>query len=532
MNTKRAIVLPIYLSIAVVIGIVIGIYLKPTYQSYPMQSDNAANKFNAVLNYVDKEYVDTIDKSALVENAIPLILKELDPHSIYIPAKDLAQVNESLDGNFEGIGVQFNIHNDTILVVTTISGGPSEKIGLMAGDRIVTVNDSVIAGVGINNTNVIKLLKGPRGTKVNVGILRRGESDLLNFEITRDKIPLYSLDTYYMIKDDIGYFKLSKFSKTTFQEFNSAVADLKSKGMHKIILDLRGNSGGFLNEAISVVDEFLKKNTLIVYTQGKSHPRHNNLSTERGFCKNDKVVVLVDEWSASASEIVSGAIQDNDRGLVIGRRSFGKGLVQEQTMFPDGSALRLTISRYYTPTGRCIQKPYNKGEEDYMNDIGNRMMHGEMSNKDSIHFDDTVKYITPKGKILYGGGGIMPDIFVPVDTVGVSDYFIKIRNQGLIYRFALNYTDKYRKKLDTYNNYKKLDTYLQKQNLLDLFIEFAKTKNIEPVQKEINISKEIMNVQLRAYIVRDIFNDKGFYPIIHKIDKTLNVAVETISNEK
>ncbi len=529
-NSKRAIYMPIVLSLVMVTGIIIGLSLNKNNNSnrlliYP----RSENKLTNVLNYIEDEYVDTVDRQELVENAIPEILKQLDPHSVYIPAKELKELNEPLEGNFEGIGVQFNMPDDTVVVIATISGGPSEKIGILPGDRIVMIEDSVVAGKKIRNTDIVKMLKGPKGTKVKVSIKRKGIDELIDFEIIRDKIPLYSVDVAYMINNDIGYIKISKFAKTTYKEFREAIKKLENEGMVKLVLDLRGNGGGFLDAATNIANEFLEANKLIVYTKGKSRPKRETFSNDEGNCLDKDVVVLIDEWSASASEILAGALQDNDRGTIVGRRSFGKGLVQQQTMFKDGSALRLTIARYYTPTGRCIQRPYEEGEEMYYDDLQLRFENGEFLEKDSIKFNDSLKFYTPKGKVVYGGGGIMPDIFVPLDTTGQTDYYQKVIHKGLIYRFAFDYADNNREKLSKYTQYKDLEKYLDKQKILNQFINFAADKGIEKNQKDINESASLLTTQLKASIARNILDNDGFYPIIAKEDATLQRAIGVLS---
>lgn len=530
-NKKINIIIPIIISLSISFGIIIGNFLAEKSPNQSLINIPQQNKLNTILDYIEKEYVDSISKSKLVEEAIPQILKNLDPHSVYIPASELKEVNESLEGNFEGIGVQFNLQQDTIYVVNTIPGGPAEKVGVLAGDRIIAVDDSIIAGTGLSNSQVIKLLKGEKGTEVKVGIKRKGVDELIDFTIIRDKIPMASMDISYMIDETIGYMKLSKFARTTYTEFKTGAADLLAKGMKKMILDLRGNGGGYLDAATRIIDEFLEAGKLIVYTSGKAQKRHEIRSSSRGILKKIEVVVLIDEFSASASEIVAGAVQDNDRGTIIGRRSFGKGLVQEQTVFNDNSALRLTIARYYTPTGRCIQKPYKDGIEEYNFDINERYLHGEFMEKDSIKLPDSLKYFTPEGKVVYGGGGIMPDIFVPVDTQGVTDYLIKIRNKGLIYKFALNYADKNRQKLLSYKTPYELEQYLSNKKVINELISFCKESGVPINRDEINQSKEIIKTQLHAYIARNILDDKGFYPIFHKIDNTLHKAINELNKK-
>jgi len=523
-NSKISIYAPILFAIIFAVGIIIGNKLNFQNNNNSISFKSEPNKLDLILNLIKSDYVDEVSISNIVENAVPEILKNLDPHSIYIPAKDFKRVNEPLEGNFDGIGVQFNILKDTILVINTISGGPAEKVGLLAGDKIITINDSIFAGKGISNNDVIKNLKGERGTKVKVGIKRTGYKKLLNFDIVRNIIPLYSVDVSYMINKETGYIKISQFARTTYDEFLLAVNKLHQQGMTKIVLDLRSNTGGYLDAAVNIIDEFLEKNKLIVYTQGKARPRSDYKSSEKGICKNDELVVLIDSWSASASEIVAGAIQDNDRGTIIGRRSFGKGLVQESNYFRDGSAIRLTIARYYTPTGRSIQKPYTKGKDEYQLDLVHRFEHGEFKSADSTQFADSLKFVTKGGKVVYGGGGIMPDIFVAIDTIGVTPYFQRITNRALIYTYALEYTNNNRKKLSKHTDYKHIVKYLKSKNILNSFIDYAKRKGIKPNHKDIKISKKILETRIYAYIARNLIDNDGYYPIIKNIDATLQRA--------
>jgi carboxyl-terminal processing protease len=531
-NKIYKIVMPVTIAMAMVTGMFIQQNIDSSNISFNIKNNhNKSSKIDQVLNYIDREYVDTVNVSEIVESTIPVILKNLDPHSIYIPAKELQAMNEPLEGNFDGIGVQFSIQNDTVTVIKTIQGGPSEKTGIKDGDRIVTVNDSLIAGVGIKNEQVMKLLRGRKGTKVKVGIYRRGEKNLIDFIIIRDAIPLYSVDVSYMLNNETGYIKISKFAKTTYTEFLGAVAKLKTQGMKKVIIDLRSNSGGFLNSAINIADEFLEKGRLIVYTQGRARSRTSYYATSRISCSDLKVSILIDEWSASAAEIVSGAIQDNDRGTILGRRSFGKGLVQEPVAFSDGSAMRLTIARYYTPSGRCIQRSYKDGEEKYYEDIYHRYVDGELLDKDSIHFADTLKYYTVGGRVVYGGGGIMPDVFIPADTSGVTNYLTAVRRKGLEYQFSFEYTDKNRKVLSGIKTVDELTAFLNKQNLLNKFVIFAEKKGVKRNSKEIKISGSIIETQIKALVARNIFDDAGYYPVIKKIDKTLLEALRLINEQ-
>lgn len=531
-NKRKDIVYPIGLAIVLAVGIIVGALLKqdparPSLTVYPR-----TDKLTSVLKYIEDQYVDTISMHKLVESTIPTMLKNLDPHSIYIPASELKEVNEPLDGGFDGIGISFNMPNDTIIVINVIPGGPSERIGLMAGDRIVTIDDSTVAGVKLPQDEVVKRLKGPTGTKVKVGIKRQDVDEIISFDIIRDKIPLYSIDVSYMLNTDIGYIKISRFARTTYKEFIDGVDKLQKLGMTKLIIDLRGNNGGYMDAATNIANEFLPEGKLIVYTQGKARSRQNVYSNAKGRCLNTEVAILIDEFSASASEILAGAIQDNDRGVVVGRRSFGKGLVQEQIMFSDGSALRLTIARYHTPTGRSIQKPYQPGSDDYFYDISNRFLHGEFQEQDSIHFSDSLKHITPGGRVVYGGGGIMPDFFVPIDTSGASPYFNRVANRNLIYRFAFDYTDKHRKEMMDFKDHDAIENYLSKQMLVDKFVEFARKNGVEPNSQQIKVSKEILEVQLTAYIARNLIDNEGFFPIIRKVDTTLKRAIEIIENQE
>lgn len=534
LSKKISLYLPILFSIILIIGIYLGMELAPaslsTQNIFTIRQDNY-NKISDILNYVSQDYVDSVDRNKLEEHAIDGILKELDPHSSYISAEEFNAINDPLAGNFEGIGIQFRIIKDTINVIQPIVGGPSIKVGLRAGDRIVKIEDTIVASVGITNSDAIKKLKGKKGTKVNIDVYRRGVNKLLNFTITRDMIPTYSLDFKYMFDDKIGYIKLSKFSATTYDEFSEAMKELLDRGMEKLILDLRGNVGGYLQIAIKLADEFLKEGKLIVYTEGNSRPRNYAYATKTGMFENNEVVVLIDEGSASASEIIAGAIQDNDRGLIIGKRSFGKGLVQEQLNFPDGSALRLTVARYHTPTGRCIQRPYENGFEDYNHDFYYRIVNGELENADSIHFDDSLKYTTPKGKIVYGGGGIMPDIYVPLKSDENDEYFYSLTGKGLIFQFAFDYADKNRQDLNQYKTFDNFNKEFQITNdLFNNLITYAETKGIKENKKTINKSKEKIQILFKAYIGRNIYDNESFYPLYHKIDNGFLKAVEVLSD--
>ena len=530
-NSRRSIFLPLLMGLTLAVGVMVGKFFPggnnvQTSPNLRFRND----KFTNILNIIESSYVDSVNRSELVETAIPAMLKKLDPHSVYIPAKDLARANEPLQGNFDGIGISFNMLTDTILVISTIPGGPSEKIGLLPGDKILYVNDSLVAGRNISDQKVMSMLKGPRGTVVNVKVQRNGQKDLIPFDITRDKIPMYSIDISYMVNDRTGYIKINNFAMTTFDEFMKHLRDLKIQGMERLILDLRGNSGGIMEASVQIANQFLKENQLIVYTKGRTHPRNEARATGKGEFETGDLVVLIDEWSASASEILAGAVQDNDRATIIGRRSFGKGLVQEPVSFADGSGMRLTIARYYTPTGRSIQRPYTNGFDEYYEDLMARASRGELEVSDSIHFADSLKFSTPGGRTVYGGGGIMPDKFVPLDTTGISEYFISSR--PLIYRFALKYTETNRERLKKFTEAAELKKYLDRQPLMSQFIRYASSNGIKEDREGLKISGNIIDIQLKAYVARNILDNKGFYPIWEEIDNTLKYAITYLEDNK
>lgn len=490
------------------------------------------NKLVEILDYIDKDYVDTIDVKEITEELAVDLMDMLDPHSVYIPAKDLEIVQDELGGSFSGVGIQFNIQNDTITVVSVISGGPSEKVGLLAGDRIVMVDDSLFVGKNVNNEKVLRTLRGPKDTEVKLGVKRYGTAELLEYTVTRGQIPVSSIDINYMVAPEIGLIKINKFGETTYSEFLVAIAKLKQTGAKKFIIDLRENSGGYLDRAISMVNEFLPAQRLIVYTEGRAYPRFDAFSDGTGSCINNPVVVLIDEFSASASEIFAGAIQDNDRGTIIGRRSFGKGLVQQQKDLLDGSAIRLTVANYYTPSGRSIQKPYVKGkDENYEMDLVNRFMHGEFYSQDSIQQADSLVYTTLSGRTVYGGGGIMPDIFIPRDTTEYTPYLTKVINAAYMYQFAFAYTDKNRAELNTFKDWQSMEKHLKAKPLLKEFIAYASEKGLQPVQKDLNKSGQFINRHIIAFISRNILSDAGFYPILFKGDKTVQRAILELEKE-
>ena len=538
MNKKNLLLVLIVL-LSVVVGLILGNMLAGRAL---LRSNNAFGRFfngssndklSEVLSLINSQYVDTVDVNQLSEEMMTDLISKLDPHSVYIPASDLEGVNSELEGSFSGIGVQFNIQNDTIMIVSVISGGPSEKVGLLAGDRIVQVNDTVFVGKKVSNEKVMKKLRGPENSKVKLGVKRNGTKEVLKFTVTRGQIPVNSVDVAYMIEPGVGFIKVSKFAATTYSEFLTAIANLRAKGAKKYIIDLRENSGGFMDQAINMVNEFLPANQMIVYSEGKAYPRYEAKSDGKGSCIGLPVVVMIDEFSASASEIFAGAIQDNDRGIIVGRRSFGKGLVQQQIDLSDGSALRLTVARYFTPSGRSIQKPYVNGNtEEYEKDILNRYLHGEFDSKDSIHVADSLKFKTLKGRTVYGGGGIMPDYFVARDTSEYTVYLNKVVNYGYIYQFAFQYTDKNRKTLNAIKGWQNIEKYLDKQPLLGDFTTFAASKGVVPNAKQIAISRNFLLTQLKSYITRNIQGDEGFYPLYYKNDKTVLKALEVIRNQK
>lgn len=512
------------------VGFVISVFMENIQlRRRPMVA--ATSKFDEVMYYVNASYVDTVSWPKLEEEAIVAMMDELDPHSQYISFEEFNAVNDPLLGSFEGIGVQFRIVEDTVAIVNTIKGGPSERVGIMAGDRIVYVNDSLIAGIKIQNDSVMRLLKGPKGTKVKVKNYRRGVEGLLDFTITRDVIPTYSVDIAYMLDEEVGYIKLSKFSATTYKEFMIAVRKLLGEGMKKLVFDLRGNTGGYLSAAVDIADEFLPKGSLVVFTEGKSRPRTAFNARKKGRLEDIPVAVLIDGESASASEIVAGALQDNDRGTIIGRRSFGKGLVQEQIMLSDNSAIRLTVARYYTPTGRCIQKPFDGSKEDYLLESFDRYQNGELFSVDSIHFADSLKYTTPKGKTVYGGGGIMPDVYVPLVDDSTEYYFNRIVNLGILYQFAFDYCDQHRQELA---KYKTVDEFARSFNVSNAMfndlVKQAEKKGIKGNEIEKQVARKESDILLKAYIARDLFNDEGFYPLYRPMDDILQKALEILSD--
>ena len=488
-------------------------------------------KLTSILDMIERKYVEPLSCDSLQELAIPAILRELDPHSAYIPARDFKEVEEPLQGEFDGIGVVFNMATDTVIVLNVIPSGPSRKAGVQGGDRIIKVNDTLIAGQKMSQTSVMKRLRGPRGTNVKLSIERNGIQELVDIVVTRDAIPLHSVEAAVMLTDKVGFIKLSQFSRTSFKEIRTALTSLRAQGMTSLIFDLRDNSGGFLDQAIHIANEFLPAQQLIVYTKDRNGDMLRQYSDGRGQATDLKLAVLINEASASSSEILAGALQDNDRGTIVGRRSFGKGLVQEQIPFADGSALRLTVARYYTPTGRSIQKPYTSGKgADYELDLVERFNRNEFFSADSIHFADSLRYTTPKGKVVYGGGGIMPDVFVPLDTLNITKYFSEVAGRNILYRYTIEYADTHRKELDAAKNIAQLEMLLDGDTeLFASFVRYADRQGVAPNWEDISRSRDIMEAQLRAYIARNSdLEDNAFYYFIYPIDKTVLQAIKEL----
>lgn len=523
---------PLIISLSIVAGILIGTFYAKHYNSNRLGIVNgSSNKLNALLRIIDDQYVDTVQMTDLVEKAMPQILAELDPHSTYIPAQKLEEVNSELEGSFSGIGVQFTIQEDTIHINSVIAGGPSEKVGLMAGDRIVLVNDSLFVGDGLTNEKAMKHLKGPKGSSVKLGVKRADVKELLDFTIVRGDIPQNSVDAAYMVDKENGYILISKFGRTTHIELLTAIAELSQQNCKGLIIDLRDNTGGYMEAAIRMVNEFLPEGKLIVYTQGRKYPRMEEYANGTGSCQKMPVVVLVNEGSASASEIFAGAIQDNDRGTIVGRRSFGKGLVQQPIDFSDGSAIRLTIARYYTPSGRCIQRPYKSGKDSkYEMDWLNRYEHGEFFSKDSIKLDENLKYYTTLGRPVYGGGGIMPDVFVPQDTTGVSSYLIEVSNKGLILQYSFHYSDRNRQKLSEYKTQEDMLKYLRTQGITEQFIRFADSKGVKRRNLLIQRSRKLMERNLYGNIIYNLLGREEYIRFLNESDATVQKALEILNN--
>lgn len=523
-NSSYQISLPLILCIGLAAGVLIGASL--TNKSGSEDISNDVQKFREVLSLVKNEYVDEAETNVLVEDAIGHMLGKLDPHSSYISAQDQVAANEDLRGNFEGIGIEFNIFHDTLVVVAALSGGPSESVGLRSGDKIVKVNDKIIAGVGLTTPEVPKILKGPKGTEVKIEVVRSGSNDPILFTIIRDRIPQFSVDATYMITPEIGYIKVNRFSQTTHQEVKEAIEKLKKEGMTKLVLDLQGNPGGYLDQAVSIADEFLQKGEKIVFTKGQEKKYdEDHGATAMGDFERGELIVLVNESSASASEIVAGALQDNDRALIVGRRSYGKGLVQRPFRLNDGSELRLTISRYYTPSGRSIQKPYDDLDE-YDKDISKRYKHGEFFSADSIHFNDSLKFETANGRSVYGGGGIMPDYFVPLDTTITSKYFNRLFNANVLREYAFTFAEQNQSQLKEkgYNEY--LKSFEVNDAMLSRVVVMGIKNKIDPQPKDLEKNKRLFQIYLKAEIARNVWDNKSFYPIINETNEVLQQAIK------
>lgn len=514
------------------LGISVLLLLVSAGMNSQMLSEEAY-KFGKVLEWIDNYYVDSVNQDKLVEHAITELLKDLDPHSSYLTREEVAQLNEPLQGNFEGIGISFNILNDTVYVISPISGGPSDKVGVKSGDRIIRVDGKNIAGIGIQSNDVFTLLKGKKGSKVSLTLLRRGFHEFIEVDVIRDKIPIYSVEASYKVTDDIGYVKINRFSLTTLDEFKLAVEKLRDENVRNLIVDLTGNGGGYLDVAIKMADQFLDGGKLIVYTEGIKNPKKEYYSTREGIFEKGNIVIIIDEGSASASEILAGAVQDWDRGIIVGRRSYGKGLVQRPLPLPDQSMIRLTVAKYYTPTGRLIQKPYKISRDDYERDLINRYNNGEFAHKDSIHLPDSLKYYTLKNtRLVYGGGGIMPDYFVSIDTSHFSPYYHQLLRKRTMDQFVLEYVDHYRKML--LSQYPEISVFKHDfevdEVLMNEFINYSEKKGVPFNEKDFLVSKPQIETMLKAYIARDLWSNSEFYEIANERDPKVETAVTILKN--
>ena len=495
---------------------------------------STTQKFASALQIINFAYVDTIDEARLVEKAIVATLKELDPHSQYISKRDLQNANEPLEGNFDGIGISFQVYRDTILVISPVPGGPAEKLGIMAGDKIVRINGQSATGSAMDNNFVFQRLRGDKGTVVEVSVFRKGRKKPIDYTIVRDRIPINSIDAAFMASNKVGFIKLNRFSRTTMDEFRKAIGQLKDEGMRDLILDLRSNSGGYLDVAVDLSDEFLGPGKLVLYTEGSSSPQRKYKSSFRGEFEEGRLVVLIDEGSASASEIVAGALQDWDRALIVGRRSFGKGLVQRPYYLPDSSVIRLTVARYYTPTGRCIQKPYGESYEEYYNDLAKRLEGGEITGKETIDFPDSLKYYTPNNRLVYGGGGIMPDFFVPWDSLEYTDFYVDLLSKGLFNDYVLDFIDKERNTLwEKFPEYKEFNQrFIIDNKFLDDFVRYAAKEGVTPRNDELKISSRLIRYQLKALIGRNLFEFKTYFQVLSEIDDGVQKALEVLREDK
>ena len=538
-NSLKSILFPLVLGIGIAGGVLFGDYTARHRMKANIGRIASAlerhDKLSYTLSLINLQYVDSLSTDSLIERTLPLLIEGLDPHSVYVPAAEMQEMNEPLEGEFDGIGVVFNMATDTIVVLNVVNGGPSDKAGIRAGDRIMYIDDSLVAGQKISQTKIVKRLRGPRGTKVKLSLKRQGITEPVEVTVVRDAIPLKSIDAAMMLTGDTGYARLSAFARTSHLELQLALDTLVKQGMKHFILDLRGNSGGFLDQAITIANEFLPEGRLIVYTEDRARKRMSEYSDGKGRFTDLDMAVLIDEESASSSEILAGALQDNDRAVIVGRRSFGKGLVQRQIPYPDGSALRLTVARYYTPSGRSIQKPYTVGESDeYSRDILERYRHNEFFSADSIHFADSLRHSTVAGRTVYGGGGVMPDIFVPMDTTRMSRWFIEVSGRNILYRYTLEYTDRHREALNDIRTVPQLRTFLDSDTgMLNDFVAYAERHGVKPNWPQIETSRDIVMAQLRAYIGRNSqLQDAGFYSMIYPIDPVLKQAVAAVRNTK
>ena len=524
---------PIWLPLAIALAVVVGVFIGSRFNINKPVAEND-RKLNAILNLIAQDYVDTTNFHDLVELSIPEILRKLDPHTSYFSAEELKASTDDLNGSFSGIGIQFMLDNDTIGVVEVIPGGPSEKVGIMPGDRIITIDDSVATGENVTNGMVMKRLRGPKGTKVKLGIKRQSSSKLLTFTVTRGDIPVNTVDAYYMIDKNTGYVKINQFGRHTYDEFITAMASLQEEGAKRYIIDLRGNGGGFMEMAVLMANEFLPENMPIVFTKGRYKRDDSEVwSDGNGSFQDAELAVLIDEYSASASEIFAGAMQDNDRGLIVGCRSFGKGLVQKEFILPDSSAIHLTTARYYTPSGRCIQKDYKDGANSYNEELYDRYLHGELYSRDSMKIDKSQIFSTLNGRTVYGGGGIVPDIFVPRDTSGITNYYMDIFNAGLMERYSFNYCNNNRSALNKMEDYKQfLRMAPSDEVLIKDFVDYAAANGVAPRWYYINLSRDLIVTRLKALIARDGFGNQAFYPIVNRIDKTLQEALKALNKHK
>ncbi|WP_418419933.1 S41 family peptidase [Alistipes sp.] len=535
-NSRRTILFPLLLAAGVVAGLLLGQFLGRNSLESRMRNvlqglSLPTNKLTYTMALIEREWVDSIPMDTLAERVIPLLVSELDPHSAYIPASEMQRVNEPLEGEFDGIGVVFNMATDTVIVLNVIPSGPSDRAGVRAGDRILRINDSLVAGQRIPQERIVRRLRGPRGSKVRLSLGRQGIGEPVEVEVVRDVIPLRSVESAFIIRDDIGFVKLSQFAQTTHRELTDALDTLRRQGMNKLILDLRGNSGGYLDQAIRLANEFLPAGDLIVYTEDRNHEQVREYADGTGRWQELPLAVLIDEQSASASEILAGALQDNDRGTIVGRRSFGKGLVQRQIGYPDGAALRLTTAHYFTPTGRSIQKPYTVGDNaSYEDELWNRYEHNEFFTADSIRFADSLRRLTPGGKVVYGGGGIMPDRFIPADTSDVTRYFIEVSGRNILYRYTIEYADRHREALNAVRSVAELRELLDRDTgLVDDFVRYAARHGVKPDYRQIARSRRLMEAQLRAYIGRNTpLEDNGFYANIYPVDAVITASIELL----